>query len=226
MTKDFEVITEFPINVEELGEAVSISVGWGKKETQFHGSEGKTAAQKVVDTSNFTRSDDDDFYPRVSWCGDGKGGYKWFDLILKSYKLIQLLYIIMLGLRVIRVYNREGILQSTSEPVDKLGHIIEILWNCDSTILAILLERETSNEVSSCGTRSIYLTPFRIMNIPPPMFAFSVQLDSPAVHVSFSPSNGGNDFAVLKANQEISFFEWPGVMDTPLKPPKLLGTVH
>ncbi|CAG8851714.1 30018_t:CDS:2, partial [Racocetra persica] len=89
MTKDFEVITEFPINVEELGEAVSISVGWGKKETQFHGSEGKSAAQKVVDTSNFTRSEDDDFYPRVSWCGDGsmfccsvidpkkgKGGYK------------------------------------------------------------------------------------------------------------------------------------------------------
>ncbi|CAG8467741.1 8600_t:CDS:10 [Gigaspora rosea] len=330
MTKDFDVITEFPVNVEELGEAVSISVGWGKKETQFHGSEGKTAAQKVVDTPNFTLSEDDDFHPRVSWCGDGS---MFCCSVVDTNK----------GLRVIRVYNREGILQSTSEPVDKLGHvlswrpagnliasnqkssdkheicffeknglrhgefslreiknhkIIEILWNCDSTILAVWLEREISNEILSCvqlwymnnyhwylkqeilpsSTESItsvswdpevalilhyttnsnyyrlefswdvlfantisasnaatvavidgcliYLTPFRIMNVPPPMFAFSIQLDSPAVHVSFSPNNGGNDFAVLQANQEISFFEWPGVADTPPKPPKLLGAVH
>ncbi|CAG8760429.1 13494_t:CDS:2, partial [Dentiscutata heterogama] len=157
---------------------VSISVGWGKKETQFHGSEGKTAAQRVVDTSNFTLSEDDDFHPRVSWCGDGS---MFCCSVVDTNK----------GLRVIRVYNREGILQSTSEPVDKLGHalswrpagnliasnqkssdkheicffeknglrhgefslreiknhkIVEILWNCDSTILAVWLEREISNE--------------------------------------------------------------------------------
>jgi elongator complex protein 1 len=29
-----------------------------------------------------------------------------------------------LGLRVIRVYNREGVLQYTSEPVDKLEHVL------------------------------------------------------------------------------------------------------
>ncbi|CAG8838792.1 25402_t:CDS:2, partial [Racocetra persica] len=100
---------------------------------------------------------------------------------------------------------------------------LEFSWE---NLLANTISAENAATVAVIDGCSIYLTPFRIMNIPPPMFAFSVQLDSPAVHVSFSPNNGGNDFAVLKANQEISFFEWPGVMDTPLKPPKLLGTVH
>lgn len=76
--------------------AAGISLGWGKKETQFHGSEGKSSAQKKVDMSGFTLSDyDDDLKPRVSWCGDGnmfccsiidqnKGDFDWLFFFLKQ----------------------------------------------------------------------------------------------------------------------------------------------
>ncbi|GBB99437.1 hypothetical protein RclHR1_03520017 [Rhizophagus clarus] len=330
MTKDFDVITEFPINVEETGEAVSVNVGWGKKETQFHGSAGKSAAQNRVDISGFTMSQDDDLKPRVSWIGDGS---MFSCSIIDPNK----------GLRVIRVYNREGVLQYTSEPVDKLEHvlswrpsgnlitssqrlpdkheiiffeknglrhgefslretlthkIIEILWNCDSTVLAVWIERITpDNKRSTCvqlwymnnyhwylkqeiqcqsgdivtsvawdiekalrlhytttnnyycldfcwdvftantisdknvapvaviDGSSVNLTPFRVMNVPPPMFAFSVQLSSPASCVSFLPNkNGGNNFAVLEANQQITLFEWSGALERPIKVPTCIGS--
>lgn len=56
VTKDLKVIlmscTYDPINEqslisEEFGEKQFITVGWGKKETQFHGSEGKHARTKT-----------------------------------------------------------------------------------------------------------------------------------------------------------------------------------
>lgn len=50
---------------------VQHSVGWGRKETQFHGSAGKQAALSKVDTSKFTTSPDDDYRPRIAWRGDG-----------------------------------------------------------------------------------------------------------------------------------------------------------
>uniref|UniRef100_A0A8C4E9W9 Elongator complex protein 1 n=1 Tax=Dicentrarchus labrax TaxID=13489 RepID=A0A8C4E9W9_DICLA len=51
MTKDFEPITEVGIHQDDFGEGKFITVGWGKKETQFHGSEGKQAAQRKVQVS-------------------------------------------------------------------------------------------------------------------------------------------------------------------------------
>ena len=48
MSKDYNLITEQPLTSDEFGEAKFINVGWGKKETQFHGSEGKDAAKKIV----------------------------------------------------------------------------------------------------------------------------------------------------------------------------------
>ncbi|XP_006887046.1 PREDICTED: elongator complex protein 1 [Elephantulus edwardii] len=44
MTKDFEPILEQQIHQGDFGESKFITVGWGKKETQFHGSEGRQAA--------------------------------------------------------------------------------------------------------------------------------------------------------------------------------------
>ena len=49
MTRDFDPITEVPIHPSEFGEAAFVTVGWGKKETQFHGSEGKQAAAKKAE---------------------------------------------------------------------------------------------------------------------------------------------------------------------------------
>ena len=45
MTKDFETLAETVVEVTEFGASAFVNVGWGSKETQFHGSEGKEAAK-------------------------------------------------------------------------------------------------------------------------------------------------------------------------------------
>lgn len=42
----FDPIHEINLFKEEFGEKQFITVGWGKKETQFHGSAGKQAAKE------------------------------------------------------------------------------------------------------------------------------------------------------------------------------------
>ena len=48
-----------------------VNVGWGKKETQFHGSLGKSAAKTETPKVENSISEDDDLLPRISWRGDG-----------------------------------------------------------------------------------------------------------------------------------------------------------
>uniref|UniRef100_A0AAR2IRB3 Elongator complex protein 1 n=1 Tax=Pygocentrus nattereri TaxID=42514 RepID=A0AAR2IRB3_PYGNA len=169
MTKDFEPITEVAIHQDEFGEGKFITVGWGKKETQFHGSEGKQAAQRKTAPALLW----DDHRPRITWRGDGQ-------LFAVSAICSQT------GARKVRVWNRECILQATSEAINGLeqplcwkpsGSLIastqrhpnkhsvvfmekngllhgdftlpfakdqakvkELLWNSDSTVLAVWLE--------------------------------------------------------------------------------------
>ncbi|NXM09600.1 ELP1 protein, partial [Tyrannus savana] len=172
MTRDFEPITEKQIHQDEFGEGKFVALGWGKKETQFHGSEGKQAAHRkqteVLPTSAW-----DDGRPRVTWRGDGQ-------FVAVSAVCPET------GARKVRVWNRELVLQSTSEPISGLqqalswkpsGNLIastqekpnrqdvvflekngllhgeftlpfqkgqvkvnELLWNADSTVLAVWLE--------------------------------------------------------------------------------------
>ncbi|XP_074936110.1 elongator complex protein 1 isoform X2 [Phalacrocorax aristotelis] len=180
MTRDFEPITEKQIHQDEFGEGKFVALGWGKKETQFHGSEGKQAAHRKQ-TEVSPTSAWDDSRPRVTWRGDGQ-------FVAVSAVCPET------GARKVRVWNRELVLQSTSEPIAGLeqalswkpsGNLIastqekpnrydvvflekngllhgeftlpfqkgqvkvnELLWNADSTILAIWLEDlkvETSN---------------------------------------------------------------------------------
>ncbi|XP_069025578.1 LOW QUALITY PROTEIN: elongator complex protein 1 [Embiotoca jacksoni] len=185
MTKDFEPITEVRIHQDDFGEGKFITVGWGKKETQFHGSEGKQAAQRRVQEVQPAVSWDDR-RPRVTWRGDGQ-------LFAISAICPQT------RARKVRVWNREGVLQATSEPVNGLeqtlcwkpsGSLIastrrhpnkhsvvfmekngllhgdftlpfgadrvkvkELLWNSDSTVLAVWSEDTAAGEdgrVNSC----------------------------------------------------------------------------
>ncbi|XP_029917224.1 elongator complex protein 1 [Myripristis murdjan] len=178
MTKDFEPITEVGIHQEDFGEGKFITVGWGKKETQFHGSEGKQAAQrKTLEVQPAVPWDDR--RPRVTWRGDGQ-------LFAVSAVCPQT------GARKVRVWSRECVLQATSEAVNGLeqalcwkpsGSLIastqqqpnkhsvvfmekngllhgdftlpfsrdqakvkELLWNSDSTVLAVWLEAAAGEE--------------------------------------------------------------------------------
>ncbi|XP_028910875.1 elongator complex protein 1 isoform X1 [Ornithorhynchus anatinus] len=184
MTKDFEPIMERQIHQEDFGESKFITVGWGKKETQFHGSEGKEAAQrKQMDVQPALPWDD--LRPQVTWRGDGQ----FFAVGSVCPET---------GARKVRVWNRELVLQSTSEPVAGLeqalawkpsGNLIastqskpnkhdvvffekngllhgeftlpfgkdrvkvnELLWNCDSTVLAIWIEDLNNEENLKANT--------------------------------------------------------------------------
>uniref|UniRef100_A0A4W4HKA8 Elongator complex protein 1 n=1 Tax=Electrophorus electricus TaxID=8005 RepID=A0A4W4HKA8_ELEEL len=182
MTKDFEPLSEVAIHQDEFGEGEFITVGWGKKETQFHGSEGKLAAQRKEVQPAVPW---DDRRPRITWRGDG-----------------QLFAISAIcphtGCRKVRVWNRECILQATSEVVNGLEQplcwkpsgslmastqrhpnkhsvvfmekngllhgdftlpftkdqvkVKELLWNSDSTVLAIWLEDLTPGEDGNPNT--------------------------------------------------------------------------
>nr|XP_040028931.1 elongator complex protein 1 isoform X1 [Gasterosteus aculeatus aculeatus]XP_040028932.1 elongator complex protein 1 isoform X1 [Gasterosteus aculeatus aculeatus] len=184
MTQNFEPITEVGIHQDDFGEGKFITVGWGKKETQFHGSEGKKAAQKKIQKVQPAAAWDDRA-PRVTWRGDGH-------LFAVSAVCLQT------GARKVRVWNREGVLQATSEPTNGLeqalcwkpsGSLIastqrhpnkhcvvfmekngllhgdftlpfskdqakvkDLLWNIDSTVLAVWLEDLAAGEDKQVNT--------------------------------------------------------------------------
>ncbi|KAJ3416474.1 hypothetical protein HDV05_001632 [Chytridiales sp. JEL 0842] len=121
MTKNFDVISEVPLHTNETGEQIFVNVGWGKKETQFHGSEGKAAAKAKKEKVVQSISQDDDGMPRISWRGDG------------DYFICSIIDPVD-EKRVLRVYNREGTLQSTSEPVPLLEHALS--WRPAGNLIA------------------------------------------------------------------------------------------
>ncbi|KAI9005064.1 IKI3 family-domain-containing protein [Hyaloraphidium curvatum] len=193
MTKDFDVVVETELvggssgvgwhrgalNRFNLPEAL-VSVGWGKKETQFHGSEGKEAARRKI-TAVEQLVDGDSGTPRFSWRGDGNA---FCALVPEQGK----------G-RVLHLYTREAGLQYIGERVSHLGDavawrpqgnqitsyqlvngsidviffepnglrhgqfslrepastkVLSMCWNSDSTILAVELLR---NDAKNCAVQ-------------------------------------------------------------------------
>ncbi|KAF9222466.1 pol II transcription elongation factor [Gyrodon lividus] len=125
MTSTFDVLSEVPIETN-----VPINVGWGSKETQFHGSIGR--AHLSADKPNGEGENlnlDDDGRPRVTWRGDGA----YFAVSARSRPLSQ---------RVIRVYSHEGRLQSTSQSVPGLE--ASAAWRPNGGLIT-----STQNEVRS-----------------------------------------------------------------------------
>jgi len=103
-----------------------INVGWGSKQTQFHGSLGKAAAQAATNLDNIGSSPDDDEIPRISWRGDGA----YFVVSALSTRNPQN----GVRRRILRVYNRDAALQSTSEPVPGLEHPLS--WRPSGNLIA------------------------------------------------------------------------------------------
>ena len=76
MTRDFEPLSEVELDQEAFGDGQFVNIGWGAKETQFHGSEGKAAALASKQTTPLVAVDDsaDDGRARAVWRDDGQGG--------------------------------------------------------------------------------------------------------------------------------------------------------
>ncbi|KAG9098159.1 hypothetical protein FRC06_006747 [Ceratobasidium sp. 370] len=75
MAKDFDVLFENPLRPSDPGQEKHTALGWGSKQTQFHGSLGKAAAAAEPSAAGQgginKPSPDDDGKPRISWRGDG-----------------------------------------------------------------------------------------------------------------------------------------------------------
>ncbi|EIW80500.1 pol II transcription elongation factor [Coniophora puteana RWD-64-598 SS2] len=129
MTSTFDVLSEEPLDTSDFGEDAPINVGWGSKETQFHGSVGRAHLNQPEskDMGPDSRQLGDDTWPRISWRGDGA----YFAVSALSRSMSED------GSgrkRVIRVYSHEARLQSTAEPISCLE--ANLSWRPDGSVIA------------------------------------------------------------------------------------------
>ena len=122
MTRDFENIADATFSADDPKISKHVSVGWGKAETQFKGKGAKalrdpTMPEKIDEgvLSEFDKGN-----ATISWRGDG--AYVATNNIVSEKR------------RVIRVYSREGNLDSVSEPVDGLTGALS--WRPSGNLLA------------------------------------------------------------------------------------------
>lgn len=109
MNEEFDCISEACVRPEGFGTEQQTQVGWGSKDTQFHGTEGKSAAQKPVFATPTPISNDDHQVPVVSWRGDGQ----YFSVSTVDTLLEQ-------KYRVIRMWTRDCVHTATNEPIPGL----------------------------------------------------------------------------------------------------------
>ncbi|EMC97050.1 hypothetical protein BAUCODRAFT_46874, partial [Baudoinia panamericana UAMH 10762] len=141
MTRDFELTANVTLAADDVEVSDHVSVGWGKKETQF---KGRGAAKTLRDPTMPEHVDEgklsplDDGRVALSWRGDGQ--YFAMNSILEGAS----------RRRLVRVYSREGVLESVSEPVDGLegalswkpsGQVLAGIQRLDDRLKVVFFER-------------------------------------------------------------------------------------
>ncbi|XP_011056183.1 PREDICTED: elongator complex protein 1 isoform X4 [Acromyrmex echinatior] len=109
MVLNFQVMSEVDLYSEEFGQNEFVTVGWGKKETQFHGSVGKSAAQ--AKPIHLIPNELDDGRIRITWRDDGT--FFAISFLHKETKI-----------RRFKIFNREGMLCYTCEQINGLEECI------------------------------------------------------------------------------------------------------
>lgn len=138
MTREFEPIKDITLSPSDLDASKHVSVGWGKSETQFKGKRAKAMRDPTVPEKidEGVLSPYDDNATKISWRGDGT--YLAISSVEESQR------------RLIRVYSRDGSLDSVSEPVDGLegplswrpiGNLIAGIQRLPDRIDVIFFER-------------------------------------------------------------------------------------
>ncbi|EPY54265.1 elongator subunit Iki3 [Schizosaccharomyces cryophilus OY26] len=134
MTKRFDVIAETELSENDLVEFNKhISVGWGRSETQFRGKRVRAKLRdptlpEHIDEGKLSEVDDG----KVIMCWRGDGAYVAINRIEAGPR------------RAIRVYSREGVLDSISEPQD--GHQSFLSWKPSGSVLASIQSFEDENK--------------------------------------------------------------------------------
>lgn len=108
MSQQLDPVNEIAFQETDLSLSKHVSVGWGKKETQFQGKRAKAMKDPTMPDSvdEGKPSPNENGKTVISWRGDG--AYVAVNSNLSTSR------------RVIRVYSAEGVLDSVSEPVDGL----------------------------------------------------------------------------------------------------------
>jgi elongator complex protein 1 len=138
MTREYDNIANVSFNIDDLKASKHVSVGWGRAETQFKGKRAKALRDPTIpETVDEGRlSDNDNRRLNISWRGDGN--FVAVNSIEDESR------------RVIRVYSREGTLDSVSEPVDGLtgalswrpaGNLIAGVQRLEERIDVVFFER-------------------------------------------------------------------------------------
>ncbi|CAN6634355.1 elongator complex protein 1 [Trichomonascus vanleenenianus] len=137
LSRSFDLISESSTSIEDLKLSKHVSVGWGKKETQFQGKGAKALRDPTVpvkvDDGHVVQGDDK--RRKLSWRGDGE------------YVALSGVDSLASGIdrRTIRVYSRTGVLDSVSEPCDTLEH--HVAWRPSGNVIASV-QRQSGNEES------------------------------------------------------------------------------
>lgn len=108
----FEALNNFDVSEIAVAEMALVNVGWGKKETQFHGSEGKN---KRVVKEVVGDGDNVDDTINVCWRSDSL-------LFAIGY------FNKTTNLRSIKIFNKDGVLQYISEPLS--GKCVVLMYKC------------------------------------------------------------------------------------------------
>ncbi|KAJ5569907.1 uncharacterized protein N7459_009337 [Penicillium hispanicum] len=138
MTREFENVAELTFTQADLQASQHVSVGWGKRETQFQGKRAKALRDPTVPekVDEGKLSSNEDGSTTISWRGDG--AYVAVNTVDEGTR------------RIIRVYSREGTLDSVSEPVDGLegalswrpyGNLIAGIQRSEDKVDVIFFER-------------------------------------------------------------------------------------
>lgn len=122
MSRDIENIASITLSPEDVNVSTHVSVGWGKKETQFKGKRARALQDPTVPETvdEGVPSPFDDRSVTISWRGDG--AYFAVNNVEQERR------------RMIRVYSREGQLDSVSEPVDGLEGALS--WRPSGNLVA------------------------------------------------------------------------------------------
>lgn len=131
LTRDIDLLTETVLSQDDLKLSKHVSVGWGKKETQFEGRGAKAMRDPTmpvkVDSGRSLESDSGQMH--LTWRGDGQ----YF--CVSSLDNISNDQGEVTGTRrTIRMYTREGALDGVSEPVD--GLLEYVAWRPSGELIA------------------------------------------------------------------------------------------
>jgi elongator complex protein 1 len=122
MTRNFEPIADATLSPEDVQVSQHVSVGWGKAETQFKGKRARAMRDptipETVDEGSLSAFDDRKVH--ITWRGDG--AYIAISTVEEETR------------RLIRVYTREGVLDSVSEPVNGLEGCLG--WKPSGSLIA------------------------------------------------------------------------------------------